>query len=63
MRKSQGTRLPSPFLRSLRLREDFGAGQHGYPFSLPWLQDPKFELSFTTPVTISNLSCWVIQSR
>ena len=51
MRKPFGTKLPAPFLRSLRLRED-AERPAAYPFNLPFLQDPDFELSFTTPVTI-----------
>ena len=51
MRKATGTRLPAPFLRSIRLRED-ADNPKTYPFDLPFLQDPDFELSFTTPVTI-----------
>jgi predicted ATPase len=50
-RRSSGTKLPSPFLRGLRLRDDIPASD-SYPHNLPWLQDPEFELSFTTPVTI-----------
>src|ERR1700761_7324701 len=52
MRKSSGTRLPSPFLRNLRLRDDVDAASADYPYNLPWLQDPDFEVAFTTPVTI-----------
>lgn len=52
MRGSTTTRLPAPFLRSLRRREDFTGTDTAYPFNLPWLNDPHFELSFTTPVTI-----------
>lgn len=51
MRKSQGTRLPAPFLRRLWLRED-REPRDEYPFNLPWMQEPDFELAFTTPVTI-----------
>ncbi len=52
MRKARGTRLPSPFLRNLRLRDDLDAAPPDYPYNLPWLQSPDFELAFTTPVTI-----------
>jgi predicted ATPase len=52
MQKSKGTRLPAPFLRRLSLRVESDASRDDYPFNLPWLQDPKFELQFTTPVTI-----------
>ena len=52
VRRSHETRLPAPFLKSLSLRPEEMPEQRTYPFSLPWLQDAKFELHFTTPVTI-----------
>lgn len=52
MRKPHTSRLPAPFLRSITLRHDVPAAPTGYPFDLPWLQVPEFELRFTTPVTI-----------
>ncbi len=51
MGKARTTRLPAPFLRNLRLRED-GPQSDDYPFNLPWLADGLFELSFSAPVTI-----------
>jgi predicted ATPase len=50
-RRSSGTRLPAPFLRSIRRREDVEP-RDDYPFNLPFLQDPDFELAFTSPITI-----------
>lgn len=52
MRKARTTRLPAPFLRNLRLREDMPPAGDGYPFNLPWLADGSFELDFSAPVTI-----------
>jgi predicted ATPase len=49
MAKAKGTRLPSPFLRSLRLRDNADLPEE-YPFNLPWLR--SLELTFSTPVTI-----------
>ena len=46
------TKLPAPFLRRITLRPEVIAGKDSYPFNLPWLRDPTFELEFTTPVTI-----------
>ncbi|MCP4185145.1 MAG: AAA family ATPase [Hyphomicrobiales bacterium] len=51
-RRKTGTKLPSPFLQRLTLREDKISEKSGYPFDLPWLQNGEFELNFTTPVTI-----------
>ncbi|MHA6731538.1 AAA family ATPase [Devosia sp. A369] len=52
MRKAKPTNLPAPFLRSLWLRDDAIGAEPQYPFNLPFLQDPAFELAFNTPVTI-----------
>jgi len=49
MARYKGTRLPSPFLRGLRVRDGAELPAE-YPFDLPWLR--SLELSFTTPVTI-----------
>lgn len=46
------TKLPAPFLRRITPRPEVIAGKDSYPFNLPWLRDPTFELEFTTPVTI-----------
>jgi len=51
-RRRTETKLPSPFLQRLSVQQDQLAGKSGYPFDLPWLQDPEFTLRFTTPVTI-----------
>lgn len=51
-RRRSGTRLPSPFLKSVTLRNEKLADKSGYPFDLPWLKDPDFEVLFNTPVTI-----------
>lgn len=51
MGRARTTRLPAPFLRNLRLREDMPPAD-GYPFNLSWLADGTFELDFSTPVTI-----------
>jgi predicted ATPase len=51
-RRSQQTRLPAPFLKSLTLRKQEMPEKKDYPFNLPWLRDEAFELSFTSPVTI-----------
>lgn len=52
MRKAKPTNLPAPFLRNLWLRDDAIGTEPHYPFNLPFLQDPAFELTFNTPVTI-----------
>jgi predicted ATPase len=49
-RRQTPTRLPAPFLRSIRLREKLPE-EREYPLNLPWLVD-DFLLEFTTPVTI-----------
>ncbi|MEZ5667667.1 MAG: AAA family ATPase [Alphaproteobacteria bacterium] len=51
-RRNRTTRLPAPYLKTIGLRADAMAANTGYPFDLPWLQDPAFTLAFTTPVTI-----------
>lgn len=51
-RNNKDTKLPAPFLQRLALREDRMKGKQGYPFDIPWLQHPDFELRFTKPVTI-----------
>lgn len=51
-RKRTGTSLPPPFLKRISLIADRMVGKTGYPFDLPWLADPEFEINFTAPVTI-----------
>lgn len=50
-RRQRDTRLPAPFLRSLRLADPEAERPKDYPFTLPWLTD-DFELEFEQPVTI-----------
>ncbi|NBZ89607.1 AAA family ATPase [Stagnihabitans tardus] len=49
-RRPHRTALPAPFLQRISLREKLTS--RDYPFNLPWLQDPDFELTFQSPVTI-----------
>ena len=51
-RKRTGTSLPPPFLKRISLIAERMAGKSGYPFDLPWLADPDFEITFTAPVTV-----------
>lgn len=51
-RKRRDSRLPAPFLRSVRLIEERMGDRQSYPMNLPWLDPDDFELTFTTPVTI-----------
>jgi predicted ATPase len=51
-RKKSSTSLPPPYLRRISLIADRMAGKKGYPYDLPWLCDPEFEINFTAAVTI-----------
>ncbi len=51
-RRKYGTNLPAPFLKNLKIVSEQFAGKKGYPFNLPWLDQGRFELEFTSPVTI-----------
>ena len=51
-RKRTGTSLPPPFLKRISLLPERIAGRKEYPFNLPWLANPDFELNFTAAVTI-----------
>lgn len=51
-RKKRSTALPAPFLKSLRAITEVIDECDRYPFDLPWLRRPGFELRFDTPVTI-----------
>jgi hypothetical protein len=44
-RKKSGTSLPPPFLKRVSLIADRMAGKKGYPYNLPWLADPEFEVN------------------
>lgn len=50
-RRQRNTRLPAPYLRSLRWKDPETPRPEDYPFTLPWLTD-DFELTFEQPVTI-----------
>lgn len=52
MRANRPTKLPAPFLRGIGWADPKAQRPRDYPFSLPFLRDPDFELDFTTPVTI-----------
>lgn len=49
-RRARPTRLPAPFLRRVSWREGVPDGE--YPFNLPYLRNPDWEITFTQPVTI-----------
>ncbi|MBL9009867.1 MAG: AAA family ATPase [Alphaproteobacteria bacterium] len=51
-RRDRDTSLPSPFLRRLTVVGERLAGHTGYPFTLKWLCNPDFELTFEQPVTV-----------
>lgn len=51
MAARRATKLPAPYLRSLRMRDGAATLPPGYPFALPWVS-PEFELSLEEPVTI-----------
>ncbi|SHG80601.1 AAA family ATPase [Marivita hallyeonensis] len=50
--RKKGTSLPSPFLQCISVMDGMLEERSGYPFDMPWLQAPDFELRFTTPVTV-----------
>ncbi|MEH7828437.1 AAA family ATPase [Gemmobacter denitrificans] len=45
-------RLPAPFLRRVAFLPDAGMDRSTYPFTLPFLRDPDWEMTFDQPVTI-----------
>ncbi|MEL7026562.1 MAG: AAA family ATPase [Pseudomonadota bacterium] len=49
-RRQRDTKLPAPYLKTLRWREE-AERPNRYPFALPWLTD-DFEFAFEEPVTI-----------
>lgn len=51
-RRPHTTRLPAPFLKRVGWRDPGAARPKDYPFTLPFLDDPGWEMEFTTPVTI-----------
>lgn len=50
-RRGRPTSLPAPFLRRVSWRDGV-PGVAGYPFSLPFLANPDWQIDFTTPVTV-----------
>lgn len=52
MPPSRRTTLPAPFLRRIAWSDPGAKRPRDYPFSLPFLRDPDFELDLSTPVTI-----------
>jgi len=50
-RRQRDTRLPAPFLRSIRFADPKAKRPDEYPFTVPWLTD-DFELTFDNPVTL-----------
>jgi predicted ATPase len=51
-RRNRDTRLAAPFLKRIFWREPEGERPKEYPFTLPFLRDPDWELEFAEPVTI-----------
>lgn len=51
-RRSYQTRLPAPYLKRICWAHPDAARPSGYPFNLPVLKDPAWDIAFTTPVTI-----------
>ncbi len=51
-RRQFRTTLPSPYLRRAAWARPDEARPPDYPFSVPFLKDPEWEIEFTTPVTI-----------
>ncbi|MEL6883349.1 MAG: AAA family ATPase [Pseudomonadota bacterium] len=51
-RRKSRTKLPAPFLQRLTVLRPELDGKTGYPFDVPWMTLPDFELQFTTPVTV-----------
>jgi predicted ATPase len=50
--RGKGTTLPAPFLRRVSLKAPLGDLRKEYPFSMLFLRDDNWELSFTNPFTI-----------
>jgi predicted ATPase len=51
-RKQHRTRLTAPFLRRIAWADPQTKRPRDYPFSLPWLRNPDWEMQFDQPVTI-----------
>ncbi|TCP58543.1 putative ATPase [Rhodovulum bhavnagarense] len=51
-RRKPGTGLPAPYLRRISWARPDDPRPKDYPFSLPYLDDPGWNVEFTTPVTI-----------
>ena len=51
-RRPYKTALPAPYLKRVSWAHPDEARPKAYPFSLPFLQDPDWEVEFTSPVTI-----------
>ena len=51
-RRQHRSNLPSPYLKRAAWARPDEERPEGYPFSLPFLKDPEWEIEFTTPVTI-----------
>ena len=49
--RGRDTKLPAPYLRSIRFADPEERMPIGFPFDLPWLTS-EFELEFNQPVTI-----------
>lgn len=51
-RRQHQTNLPAPYLQRVTWAAAEAARPSAYPFTLPFLRDPEWEMTFTTPVTI-----------
>lgn len=51
-RRQYQTKLPSPYLKRAAWARPEEGRPAEYPFSVPFLKDPDWEIEFTTPVTI-----------
>lgn len=51
-RRPRPTSLPAPFLKRICWRAPEAARPVDYPFTLPFLNDPDWEVDFSTPVTV-----------
>ena len=51
-RKKRDSNLPAPFLKRLTVLPEKISDRAVYPFNIPWLQEPEWEMQFTQPVCI-----------